>query len=47
MTGKTKYIQRIQELYLQKEGVVLTDAKALEYFESLIVLVENVYGKRK
>lgn len=49
MTDKTKYIERVKELYRQKNNVALSDDLASEYFEDLIVLVQaiNVPLKQK
>lgn len=43
MVDKAKYIERFKEIYKNKNGKVLDDVKALEYFEKLIALVEAVH----
>jgi hypothetical protein len=40
---KQKYIQKFKKVYLEKEGINLSDSEALEKFSKLVILVKNVY----
>lgn len=43
MPKKTEYLWKLQELYREKTGDVLTEEQAEEYFELLIGLVQATY----
>ena len=41
--AKQKYLEQFKRLYREKCRKEISDAEALEYFESLVALVEVVY----
>ena len=43
MLDRQKHIQKFKDMYQKKNGVILSDKEALQYFECLIVLVQSVY----
>lgn len=43
MINKTKYIDKIKKLHLEKTGIFLTEIEAQVLFENLIVLVATIY----
>jgi len=43
MIDKQQYIQKFREIYKSKNGMDISNELALQYFEGLIVLVEEIY----
>jgi hypothetical protein len=44
MVDKSNYIKQFKELYEQKTGKKISDELAMEYFEKLVVLVDNIHS---
>jgi translation initiation factor RLI1 len=44
MVEKNQYIQQIKDLHKRKTGNILSDTEAMNVFQNLITLLENVYG---
>lgn len=42
MPSKTAYIERLKDLYRQKNGTDISDDDALECFERLVALVSSI-----
>lgn len=43
MVDKSKYIEKIREMYMRKTGQEITEEYAQEIFENLVTLVSAVY----